>query len=132
MFVCSVFRREVKKESKGAEALLDLYYFDVPPSQLVYTHLPDVEQYQLLETPVSAAEFEKFPQLGRCFFSRFGLRILTHFKSPIKIVRISNLFTVLFVQYTTVLYKQLSNIGIFSIEYNTTYAGVPRLLLFPM
>lgn len=74
-------------EEAEAQGTLDLYYFDAPPSQLVYTHLPDAEAHQLLATPVMAAEFETFPLIGRGFFSRFGLRIVSHFKSPIKLVR---------------------------------------------
>ena len=83
-----MFRREIKKEPEGGPGLFDPYYFDVLPAQFVYTHLPDAESHQLLATPVTAVEFKTFPLLGRGFFSRFGLRLLTHLKSPIKIVRI--------------------------------------------
>ena len=84
--VCVMFRRETKNEADGAPARFDPYYFDVPPAQFVYSHLPDDESQQLLATPVTTAEFETFPLLGRGFFSRYGLCLLSHPKSPIKIV----------------------------------------------
>ena len=91
LYLCFLmFRREIKKEPEGAPGLLDPYYFDVLPAQFVYTHLPDAESHQLLATPVTAAQFETFPLLGRRFFSRFGLVLLTHLNSRIKIVRVSS------------------------------------------
>lgn len=50
-------------------------WFSVPPEQFVYTHLPDDEEWQLLEKPITKKEFEGLPNLRPQFFqSGFKLK----------------------------------------------------------
>jgi transglutaminase-like putative cysteine protease len=40
------------------------YYFGTPPAQLVFTHFPSNPIWQLLNSPVTLAEFEKWPKIN--------------------------------------------------------------------
>jgi len=53
------------------------YYFLTPPEELVYTHYPRDQKWQLLETPVSKEEFERFPYLKPSFFKN-GIKTKSH------------------------------------------------------
>src|SRR5262249_35212157 len=39
------------------------YYFLTPPEQLIFSHFPDDVRWQLLEPPVTQAEFEHWPKI---------------------------------------------------------------------
>jgi hypothetical protein len=56
---------------------LDEYFFLPDPHQLIYTHFPDDGQWQLLENPVTKAEFEAMPHMKPQFF-KYGLEFVTH------------------------------------------------------
>ena len=51
-------------------------YLLVPPGRLIHTHFPSDPRWQLLEPPLSAAEFSRLPYLRAEFF-RYGLELLT-------------------------------------------------------
>lgn len=44
------------------------HYFDTPPEQFIYDHFPQDPQWQLLETPVTLAQYEQLPFLKPAFF----------------------------------------------------------------
>jgi hypothetical protein len=50
------------------------HFFLTPPSQFIYDHFPEEEQWQLLDEPVSKAEFERLVYLEPDFF-RLGLML---------------------------------------------------------
>ena len=54
----------------------DEFYFLPKPQQLVYTHCPVESQWQLLELPLTLAEFEALPVVRSAFF-KYGLDFLT-------------------------------------------------------
>jgi transglutaminase-like putative cysteine protease len=41
------------------------YYFMTPPEQLIWTHMPKESRWQLLDRPMSSAEFRRQPMLPR-------------------------------------------------------------------
>ena len=56
---------------------LDEYYFMPDPNQLIFTHFPDDPSWQLLERPISLADFENLVPVKSAFF-KYGLQILSH------------------------------------------------------
>jgi hypothetical protein len=46
----------------------DPYWFDVDPKEFIFTHLPEDQQWQLLDSTVALREFEKMPVAGDSFF----------------------------------------------------------------
>jgi len=56
---------------------LDEYYFMPAPSQLIYTHFPDEENWQLLERPLTLPEFEDLVPVKPAFF-KHGLSLVSH------------------------------------------------------
>ncbi|MEI8241808.1 MAG: transglutaminase domain-containing protein [bacterium] len=50
------------------------YYFQTPPDQLIFDHLPESANWQLLSNPVEADAFRDLPNLKPAFF-RDGLRL---------------------------------------------------------
>ena len=60
------------------------YYFDTPPGQFVYDHLPEGDDWQLLEEPLpSDTAFATLPNLKPTFFTN-GLRLGTGYTSVLK------------------------------------------------
>lgn len=55
----------------------DAHYFLTPPAQLVASHLPEEERWQLLGRPVRLADFERAPQRRPPFFQH-GLQLRSH------------------------------------------------------
>ncbi len=47
----------------------------VHPGQLIHTHFPDEDSWQLLETPITADQFSRLPVLTGEFF-RYGIRLV--------------------------------------------------------
>ncbi len=59
------------------------HFFLTPPEQLIYTHLPEKEEWQLLETPITKDEFANLPKVKARFFSN-GLKLDSHSESVIR------------------------------------------------
>jgi hypothetical protein len=49
------------------------YYFLTPPERLIFTHLPEKERWQLLSTPVAAAEFDRWGEVSSTLFN-YGVK----------------------------------------------------------
>ncbi|XP_052771583.1 uncharacterized protein LOC128211168 [Mya arenaria] len=58
----------VATEHGGQSQSVDWWYLFPRPQDLIFSHFPDVEEWQLLEKPVSKADFEKQAYLKRRFF----------------------------------------------------------------
>ncbi len=57
------------------------YYFDTPPSQMIFDHLPEATEWQLIDEPLpDAAAFNSLPNLKPTFFQH-GLRLENAFAS---------------------------------------------------
>lgn len=56
---------------------LDEYFFLPDPHQLIYTHFPDEQQWQLLDRPITLEEFENMPHMKPQFF-KYGLEFVSH------------------------------------------------------
>ncbi len=56
-------------EGTGYRRKFDPYFFCTPPEQFLYTHFPEDDRWQLVEAPISLAEFEMRPYLKSSFFS---------------------------------------------------------------
>ena len=50
------------------------YYFQTPPNQMIFDHLPESADWQLLATPIPASAFQDLPNLKPAFFTD-GLRL---------------------------------------------------------
>ncbi len=72
-------RRLVGKKvtSENVRYELDEYYFMPDPHQLIFTHFPDDQSWQLLERSISLADFENLVPVKSAFF-KYGLQILSH------------------------------------------------------
>lgn len=57
------------------------FYFATPPDQLIYTHFPEKESWQLLDTPYNKQQFRNFPDLSYQFFQTH-LKILSQTYLP--------------------------------------------------
>ena len=62
---------------------LDEYYFMPDPHQLIFTHMPQDQNWQLLERPISLADFENLVPVKSAFF-KYGLQILSHREAVIR------------------------------------------------
>jgi hypothetical protein len=62
---------------------LDEYYFMPDPHQLIFTHFPDSNSWQLLERTISLADFENLVPVKSAFF-KYGLQILSHREAVIR------------------------------------------------
>ena len=59
------------------------YYFDTPPNQMIFDHLPETPEWQLLADPLpDAAAFNHLPNLKPTFFEH-GLRLGDAFTSTV-------------------------------------------------
>jgi len=58
------------------------YYFQTPPNQLIFDHLPETPDLQLLANPVTPAAFHNLPNLKPAFFID-GLRLGNAFSDSI-------------------------------------------------
>lgn len=65
------------KDNRTYQARLQPFYFMSPPEQFVYTHLPNDPKWQLLDPPISEAEFRKRVYLRPGFF-QYGLQLDSH------------------------------------------------------
>lgn len=74
-------KRNGKIEPTGP---IDPYYFLVPPSEMIYTHFPNEDKWQLLDKPKTKAEQERLPMLSNGFF-KYGIGLLSHTESTIQI-----------------------------------------------
>ncbi len=59
------------------------HYFLTPPDQFVFDHLPENPRWQLLDRPVSRAEYEQMVYLRPAFFGT-GLGVLSHSGAAIR------------------------------------------------
>lgn len=50
------------------------YYFNTPANQMIFDHLPETADWQLLKDPVSAEAFQSLPNLKPAFFQN-GLKL---------------------------------------------------------
>ena len=62
---------------------LDEYYFMPDPHQLIFTHMPQDSNWQLMERPISLADFENLVPVKSAFF-KYGLQILSHREAVIE------------------------------------------------
>ena len=70
-------------ESEGDYLDRQAYYFDTPPGQMIFDHLPETPEWQLLADPLSGAEaFNLLPNLKPTFFQH-GLRLGDAFTSTV-------------------------------------------------
>jgi len=58
------------------------YYFQTPPNQMIFDHLPETATWQLLSAPIPSAVFQDLPNLKPAFFSN-GLRLGNAFSDTI-------------------------------------------------
>lgn len=65
----------VKRENLIYE--LDMFYFLPKPNQLIQTHFPDKREWQMLEHPLSLADFETIAFLNSYFFT-LNLELRSH------------------------------------------------------
>ena len=56
---------------------LDEYYFLPDPHQLILTHFPDNQEWELLERPVTLQDFENLVPVKSAFF-KYGLQMVSH------------------------------------------------------
>ena len=56
---------------------LDDYYFMPDPCQLIFSHFPDSDDFQLLPQPISLTAFEDLVPVKSSFF-KYGLQVLDH------------------------------------------------------
>ncbi|CAD5115455.1 DgyrCDS4427 [Dimorphilus gyrociliatus] len=73
-------RRLVGKQSANWDRIkydLDEYYFMPNPSQLIFTHFPEENCWQLIDNPVTLEQFENLVAVKSAFF-KYGLEILSH------------------------------------------------------
>jgi hypothetical protein len=68
----------------------DPFFFGPPPHQYFYSHFPVREEWQLLVSPKTKAQFENTPQLSSRFFKN-GLRLVSDFKHTIRVTGSQNL-----------------------------------------
>ncbi len=62
---------------------LDEYYFMPQPEQLIYSHFPDEEDWQLLDKPISLTQFEQLVPVKPSFF-KHGLTLVSHKEAVIE------------------------------------------------
>lgn len=60
------------------------FYFLAPPEQLIFTHYPEKQKWQLLRNPISKSQFEELVFVSPLFF-QYELDIGGHSKGVIKI-----------------------------------------------
>lgn len=60
------------------------HYFLTPPESFILDHLPEDEQWQLIDRPISLREFEDYLFLKPAFF-RYGLSAKSHYKNTLNI-----------------------------------------------
>jgi hypothetical protein len=58
------------------------HYFLTDPEQLIYDHLPEDEQWQLIKQPFTRKQFDNLVLLRPAFFAN-GLKLKSHFNSKI-------------------------------------------------
>jgi transglutaminase-like putative cysteine protease len=58
------------------------YYFETPANQLIFDHLPENANWQMLSNPIDSVEFQDLPNLKPAFF-RDGLRLGNAFSAAI-------------------------------------------------
>lgn len=74
--------QEGEEETPQSAARAD-YYFDTPASQFVYDHLPENEEWQLLDEPLpSETAFDELPNLKPSFFAN-GLQLSEDYTSAL-------------------------------------------------
>ena len=74
-----------RQTGEDAEGYLgrQAYYFDTPPGQMIFDHLPETPEWQLLTDPLpDAAAFNQLPNLKPTFFQH-GLRLGDAFASTV-------------------------------------------------
>jgi hypothetical protein len=52
------------------------YYFLTPPRDLIYSHFPEKQKWQLLKKPITRSRFLLLPQFEPAFF-KYGLKLLS-------------------------------------------------------
>ncbi|KAL5111932.1 Hillarin [Taenia crassiceps] len=55
----------------------DMFYYQVDPTKLIYTHYPFEDVWQLIDPPVSIVSFATWPLMKPAFF-QYGLHLFSH------------------------------------------------------
>ena len=64
----STWGRGSLESGKSSRKQLDSFYFLARPEQMIYKHLPEDSQWQLLRTPISMSDFVGLPHVESTFF----------------------------------------------------------------
>jgi transglutaminase/protease-like cytokinesis protein 3 len=62
---------------KAFEPKFNSYYFAIAPNQLIYSHYPAKEKWQLLSQPFAREDFERLPKVFSHFF-KYNLDFVSH------------------------------------------------------
>lgn len=74
---CTWGAGDTNLENRTFEFDFHPHYFFVPPSQLIYSHLPNNPEAQLLKRPLTLEQFERQPYLRIAAF-QYGIKLLSH------------------------------------------------------
>jgi hypothetical protein len=75
-------RRDYRDGKVSERGETNDYYFLLPPEQIIYTHLPREEKWQMLDKPFTRDDQEDLPRLRGGLF-KHGLTLVSHTKSAI-------------------------------------------------
>jgi transglutaminase/protease-like cytokinesis protein 3 len=62
---------------KAFQANFNSYYFAIAPDQLIYSHYPAKEKWQLLSQPLARQDFDRMPKVFSHFF-KYNLDFVSH------------------------------------------------------
>lgn len=80
---------------KQFEFKFEEFFFAPEPEQLIYTHFPEIPQWQLLPKALSREEFEELIPVHPFFFTR-NIQLVSHNKAKIETGKI---FLILISEY---------------------------------
>ena len=68
------------------ERELNTFYFLSPPEQIIFTHLPEEDRWQLLREPISKKQFIQMPQLKPIYFQLHLELISPRYQSSVSLI----------------------------------------------
>ncbi|VDD74691.1 unnamed protein product [Mesocestoides corti] len=63
---------------------MDMFYYQVDPAKLIYTHYPFEDVWQLIDPPISIVSFATWPLLKPAFF-QYELSLFSHFDGTVAV-----------------------------------------------